>query len=116
MVDVSLFPEGTRDLGTGEMISPVEVNDNAIDITYAPGNAAGDPARIIAIAPEVPYIHFVNKIATVDGDKEHFGGHVTTENKDGTETVVLTGMVGKAVPQLSMAIRWRARHVSPVCF
>ena len=54
LVDVSLFPEGARDLGTGETISPIVINDNAIDITYGPGARPGDPARIIAIAPEVP--------------------------------------------------------------
>lgn len=94
LVDVSLFPEGARDLGTGETISPIEVNDNAIDVTYRPGAAIGDPAGL-TIAPRVPYIHFINKIVTVAGDKDKLDGQVTTDNPDGSQTVVLTGNIGQ---------------------
>jgi PBP4 family serine-type D-alanyl-D-alanine carboxypeptidase len=93
LVDISLFAEGTRELGTGETISPIVVNDNAIDITYRPGAALGDPAGL-TIAPEVPFTHFVNKIITVEGSKSRVD-QVTTEHKDGRETVVLTGTIGK---------------------
>ena len=37
IVDVSLFPEGDRELGTGVVISPIAVNDNVIDVTIEPG-------------------------------------------------------------------------------
>ncbi len=89
LVDISLFEEGTRDLGTGETISPVIVNDNAIDVTYKPGAKAGDPATL-TIAPAVPYIHFVNRIVT--GDKTKVDD-VTVDRKDGSQTVTLTGTV-----------------------
>jgi len=89
LVDISLFEEGTRDLGTGETISPVIVNDNAIDITYSPGAKAGDPASW-TIAPAVPNIHFVNKIVT--GEKTDVDAK-TELRKDGSETVTLTGTV-----------------------
>jgi PBP4 family serine-type D-alanyl-D-alanine carboxypeptidase len=89
LVDISLFEEGARDLGTGETISPVIVNDNAIDVTYAPGAKAGDLAALI-VAPAVPYIHFVNKIVT--GDKTKVDD-VTVDRKDGSQTVTLTGTV-----------------------
>jgi D-alanyl-D-alanine carboxypeptidase/D-alanyl-D-alanine-endopeptidase (penicillin-binding protein 4) len=92
LIDISLFAEGTRELGTGEVISPILVNDNAIDITYKPGAKIGDPAAW-TIAPTVPYIHFVNKIVTVEGTKTKVDD-VTTDHKDGTQTVVLTGTVG----------------------
>jgi D-alanyl-D-alanine carboxypeptidase/D-alanyl-D-alanine-endopeptidase (penicillin-binding protein 4) len=92
LVDISLFAEGTRELGTGETISPIIVNDNAIDITYRPGAKIGDAAAW-TIAPAIPYIHFVNKIVTVDGDKTRIDT-VTTEHKDGSATVTLTGTVG----------------------
>ncbi len=42
-IDVSMFPEGAKDLGTGEYISPVVVNDNAIDITYSPARRRAIP-------------------------------------------------------------------------
>lgn len=95
LVDVSLFPEGTRDLGTGETISPIIVNDNAIDTTYRPGAGPGDPAKLIINGPKVSYIHFVNQIITVAGSKGRLEDPVTTDNKDGTETVVLKGTVGE---------------------
>src|SRR4029453_9935747 len=31
LVDVTLFPEGQRELGTGVVISPIMVNDNIVD-------------------------------------------------------------------------------------
>jgi PBP4 family serine-type D-alanyl-D-alanine carboxypeptidase len=89
LVDISLFEEGARDLGTGETISPIVVNDNAIDVTYRPGAKMGDLASI-TIAPAVPYIHFVNKIVT--GEKTDVDA-VTVERKDGGQTVTLTGTV-----------------------
>ncbi len=92
LVDISLFAEGTRELGTGEVISPIIVNDNAIDITYRPGAKVGDAASWI-IAPGVPYIHFVNKIVTVEGDKTKIET-VTTDRKDGSQIVTITGTVG----------------------
>src|SRR5438552_6333318 len=42
-VDVSLFPEGERELGTNVVISPVVVNDNVIDIIAAPSDKEGAP-------------------------------------------------------------------------
>ena len=89
LVDVSLFAEGTRELGTGEGISPIVVNDNAIDIAYRPGVKLGDQAAW-TIAPQVPYIHFVNKIVT--GAKTKVD-EVTTDHKDGSQTVTVTGTV-----------------------
>ena len=37
LVDVSLFPEGERELGTGVVLSPIAVNDNLIDVTMVLG-------------------------------------------------------------------------------
>ena len=93
------FPKGARDLGTGETISPIEVNDNAIDVTVRPGAKAGDAATL-TIAPQVPYIHFVNKVTTVAGDKGKFEEQVTTDDKTGVQTVVLAGTIGLATPQV----------------
>src|SRR5579863_9530951 len=92
LIDISLFDEGTRELGTRDVISPIIVNDNVIDITYRPGGKVGDAASW-TIAPAVPYIHFVNKIVTVDGDKTRIET-VTTDHKDGTQTATITGTVG----------------------
>ena len=95
-VDVSLFPETDRDLGTGETISPVIVNDNAIDITYGPGVRQGDPASFTINGPAVPYIHFVNKIVTIESGKGRVEDPVTVDNKDGSQTVTVSGTVEKS--------------------
>jgi len=95
-IDISMFPEGDRDLGTGETISPVIVNDNAIDITYGPGNKAGDRASFTINGPAVPYIHFVNEITTIASGKGRVEDPVTVDNKDGSQTVTITGTVEKS--------------------
>lgn len=94
LIDVSLFPEGDKDLGTGEYISPVVVNDNAIDITYAPGSAIGAPARL-TVAPQVPYLHIVNKITTAEGSKDQVEDKVMVDGKTDIETLTLTGTIGR---------------------
>lgn len=63
LVDASLFPEGTKELGTGAVISPVEVNDNLIDVTATPGQTAGDPVKL-RVSPVTPYTKFVNEATT----------------------------------------------------
>ncbi|HEY2837153.1 MAG TPA: D-alanyl-D-alanine carboxypeptidase/D-alanyl-D-alanine-endopeptidase, partial [Rhizomicrobium sp.] len=95
-IDISLFPEGDRDLGTGETISPVIVNDNAIDITYGPGGKDGDAAAFTINGPAVPYIHFVNKITTIATGKGKVEDPATVDNKDGSQTVTITGTVEKS--------------------
>jgi len=91
VVDVSLFPEGDRELGTGVVISPITVNDNVIDVSVTPGSTAGAPANVV-YSLHVPYIHFVNKITTGAGGSKvvPIEGTSTTE-ADGSETVTLNG-------------------------
>ena len=96
LIDVSLFAEGAKDLGTGEYISPVVVNDNAIDIIYAPGAAIGDPAKLTTVTPQVPYVHIVNKITTAEGNKDHVESKVDVDAKNNSETLILTGTIGQA--------------------
>jgi len=93
LVDVGLFPEGARELGTGVVISPIAVNDNVIDITVKPGASVGAPAEI-TISPELPYIRFENRIKTAEGSALTFGGGQTADNSDGSQTVVLAGSIG----------------------
>ena len=94
-VDVSLFPEGHRELGTGDMISPISLNDNVIDVRYVPAKEIGSPAQL-TFSPQLPYIYFENRIVTVAGAKGMFSGQETIENPDGTQTVVLNGSIGQA--------------------
>jgi D-alanyl-D-alanine carboxypeptidase/D-alanyl-D-alanine-endopeptidase (penicillin-binding protein 4) len=94
VVDVSLFPEGERELGTGVVISPIAVNDNVIDVTIQPGTAIGAPASL-SYSLRVPYIHFDNKIVTAAGSKTLLNDPQTTDNADGTQTVVLSGAIAQ---------------------
>ncbi len=63
LVDVSLFPEGERELGTGVVISPVVVNDNLVDLTVGPGAELGAASTLVA-SPVTSYVRFVNRIET----------------------------------------------------
>jgi len=93
IVDISLFPEGQREGGTRFVISPIVINDNAIDLVIAPGSAEGAPARL-TISPETAYARFVNRITTAKagaGDAVRVASDVT--NGDGTHVVTYAGTV-----------------------
>jgi D-alanyl-D-alanine carboxypeptidase/D-alanyl-D-alanine-endopeptidase (penicillin-binding protein 4) len=94
IVDVSLFPEGDHELGTGVVISPIAVNDNVIDVTIEPDPTAGAPAKL-TYSLQVPYIHFENKIVTAAGSKTSLEDPQTIDNADGTQTVVLSGSIAQ---------------------
>jgi D-alanyl-D-alanine carboxypeptidase/D-alanyl-D-alanine-endopeptidase (penicillin-binding protein 4) len=94
LVDVSLFSEADRELGTGVQISPIAVNDNVVDLVIKPGASVGAPADI-AISPRLPYLHFENRTTTTTGAGLEFGGAQTHDNPDGSETVVLSGSIGQ---------------------
>lgn len=92
LIDIRLFPEGTRELGTGAVISPIVVNDNLIDVTATPGANPGDPIQL-AVSPETAYVKFVNKAATgaagsgleIDIDASD------QQQADGSHVVTVTG-------------------------
>ncbi len=87
VVDASLFPEGERDGGTGFVISPIVVNDNAIDILVSPGKA-GEPA-VLQIAPRTAYANFVNRTMTGKAGSR-YSIHVETDTAHGDGTRVVT--------------------------
>jgi PBP4 family serine-type D-alanyl-D-alanine carboxypeptidase len=62
LVDVSLFPEGEHELGTGLVISPIAVNDNLIDVTIA-SDAEGSMPRL-TLSPATAYVHITNQLKT----------------------------------------------------
>ncbi len=63
LVDVSMFPEGQAEAGSGVVMSPIMVNDNIIDITITPAKSAGAPMTLVA-SPVTAYATFVNKTVT----------------------------------------------------
>src|SRR5271168_5036005 len=92
-VDISLYPEGTREGGTAVVISPIIVNDNVIDLTVGPGTIPGAPA-VLRTSPQTSYATFVNKVTTGSSDsKPDFDVAGDVANPDGTRVVTLTGNV-----------------------
>ncbi len=65
IVDASLFREGTRELGTRVVISPLNINDNVIDIVVTPGARSGD-AAVVAMSPRTSYLTVQANVFTVD--------------------------------------------------
>ena len=92
LVDVSLFPEGARELVTGVVISPIVVNDNLIDIEVTPGKKIGDAASL-ATAPMTRYATFINTTKTVDAAGKFDVNLDNKKNPDGTWRVTVTGTV-----------------------
>lgn len=91
-VDVSLFPEGDREAGTGVTVSPIIVNDNLLDIVVTPGPRAGAPATL-AISPQVPYIHIVNRMTTGAPHSLYASDRTVVTAVDGDLTVTLSGSI-----------------------
>src|SRR5579871_5420218 len=91
LVDVSLFPESSRELGTNVVISPVVVNDNLIDVIASPGATVGAPLQL-RISPQTAYVQIINHAVTGKaGSKSDLNYTDEKSNPDGTRTVTLTG-------------------------
>jgi D-alanyl-D-alanine carboxypeptidase/D-alanyl-D-alanine-endopeptidase (penicillin-binding protein 4) len=104
IVDASLFPEGERDGGTGFVISPIVVNDNAVDVFVAPGKEG--EAAALRIAPKTAYARFVNRTMTGKAGSR-YSIHVEddTAHPDGTHTVTLVGTMPADVKSAVYAYR-----------
>ena len=90
-VDISLFPEGERELGTNVVISPIMINDNVIDVTVGPGESEGAPI-VFKSAPQTSYAMFVNHAITgKQGSRPSIEFSSDIANNDGTRTVTITG-------------------------
>jgi PBP4 family serine-type D-alanyl-D-alanine carboxypeptidase len=63
VVDDSLFPDKTQELGTNTNVAPIVVNDNVVDVTISPGSNVGDPVNV-SVSPVTAYVNFVNVAVT----------------------------------------------------
>ncbi len=98
LVDASLFREGTRELGSGVVVSPISVNDNVIDVTVEPGASTGAPARL-TISPATKYVRFVNTITTsAAGSPPTVDLDDPVTNADGSLTVTVKGTFPAGTP------------------
>lgn len=92
LVDVSLYAEGMRELGTGVVVSPISVNDNVIDVTVGPGEAVGAPLAI-RLSPATGYLRVVNRTRTVPADSSASITLNDSVGADGLVTLTITGGV-----------------------
>ena len=103
LVDISLFPQGTRELGTGVVISPICVNDNIVDVTAVPGTTVGDDV-ILNVSPRTSYVTFVNHAKTAAGDsKPSITWQSDVTNPDGSHTVTVSGTMPAGKPSILYA-------------
>lgn len=92
LVDVSLFREGTREGGSGVVISPISLNDNLIDVTVTPGASSGSPASIEA-SPVTRYATFQNEVQTGPAGASAEIQFVPVKGADGSLTVKVGGTI-----------------------
>jgi dihydroorotase/N-acyl-D-amino-acid deacylase len=91
LVDVSLFPEGDRELGTNVVISPIVVNDNVVDVIATAGDKEGAPVAL-RVSPKTGYLQIVNQATTGKADSKSSLNYASEKvNPDGTHSVTLTG-------------------------
>lgn len=116
LVDATLFPEGTRELGTRVVVSPICVNDNIVDVTLAPGAKPGDPPEM-KVSPETTYVRFTNRATTGAAESQpeiRFLGDAG--GPDGTHSVTVSGTMpaGKRSILFAYAVPQPARFAEVV--
>jgi PBP4 family serine-type D-alanyl-D-alanine carboxypeptidase len=100
LVDISLFPEGERELGTGVVISPIVVNDNLVDLMIGPGSGPGD-ATSVSISPATSYVRFVNTSTTGPADsRPRIRWSSDVKESDGSRTVTIAGTFPAGKPAI----------------
>lgn len=116
LVDVSLFPEGQRELGTGVVMSPIVVNDNLVDVTIGAGSGVGAPTSV-SVSPSSPYVKFVNRSTTsAAGTTPHITWSSDVTEPDGSHTVSISGRfpAGKRAILYSYAVPEPSRFAEVV--
>ncbi len=116
LVDVRLFPEGDRELGTNVVISPIVVNDNVVDVTVGPGDKEGAPANL-RTSPKTAYVQIINQATTGKADTTSNLAYTAEKlNTDGTRSVTLTGTfpLGKGPEMAAYAVPEPSRFAAIV--
>ena len=92
LVDISLFGEGDRELGTNVVISPIILNDNVVDVVVSPGAKDGEAAQI-SVEPKTSYVTINNKATTGKPGSKTSLLWDEKANIDGTQIATLTGSI-----------------------
>jgi N-acyl-D-amino-acid deacylase len=116
LVDVSLFPEGDRELGTNVVVSPIVVNDNVIDVIATAGDREGVPVNL-QVSPQTGYVQIINQAtAGKAGSTPSLNYTAEKLNPDGTRSVTLTGTLpsGKGAVMMAYAVPEPSRFAATV--
>src|SRR6266496_69161 len=116
LVDVSLFPEGDRELGTNVVISPIVVNDNVVDVIATAGDTEGTPVRL-QISPKTAYLQIINQATTAKSDSVPNLNYTAEKlNPDGTRSVTLSGTLpaGKGSGMMAYSVPEPSRFAATV--
>jgi D-alanyl-D-alanine carboxypeptidase/D-alanyl-D-alanine-endopeptidase (penicillin-binding protein 4) len=116
LVDVSLFPEGDRELGTNVVISPIVVNDNVVDVIATGGDKEGAPVTL-QISPKTAYLQIINQATTGKADsKADLNYTADKANPDGTRSVTVTGTLppGKGSGMMAYPVPEPSRFAATV--
>ena len=103
LVDVSLFPQGERELGTGVTISPIVLNDNVVDLLISPGSKPGDAANVRA-SPDLGIFRVTNEIATGAAHSASMIRRMITRDSSGMVTIRLIGNYASDAKPLVMSV------------
>ncbi|MEO7082959.1 MAG: D-alanyl-D-alanine carboxypeptidase/D-alanyl-D-alanine-endopeptidase [Gemmatimonadaceae bacterium] len=106
LIDVSLFPQGARDLGTGVTISPVILNDNIVDLLIGPGAKPGDPVSL-RISPDLGVFKLVNELKTGASHSKSTVEKRIKRDSSGMMTVQLTGSYAADAKPIVMSVNVR---------
>jgi D-alanyl-D-alanine carboxypeptidase/D-alanyl-D-alanine-endopeptidase (penicillin-binding protein 4) len=103
LVDVSLFPQGDRELGTGVTISPVVLNDNVVDLLISPGSKRGDAANVRA-SPELGMFKVTNELETGEPRSASTIRRMVARDSSGNVTIRLMGSYAADAKPLVMSV------------
>jgi D-alanyl-D-alanine carboxypeptidase/D-alanyl-D-alanine-endopeptidase (penicillin-binding protein 4) len=103
LVDVSLFPQGERELGTGVTISPVVLNDNVVDLLIAPGAKVGDAIAVRA-SPELGMFRVTSEVLTGAAHSPSMIRRMVARDSSGNITVRLIGSYAADAKPLVMSV------------
>jgi PBP4 family serine-type D-alanyl-D-alanine carboxypeptidase len=103
LVDVSLFPQGERELGTGVTISPVVLNDNVVDLLIAPGAKSGDAASVRA-SPDLGMFKLVSEVTTGAAHSPSSLRRTVMRDSSGNVSVRLVGALAADAKPLVMSV------------
>jgi serine-type D-Ala-D-Ala carboxypeptidase/endopeptidase (penicillin-binding protein 4) len=108
VADPTFFDEGTLadtwvwgDLGNyyGAGVQGLNLNENLYRISFRAGREVGDPAEVIKMEPELPYLRFANHVTTGEAGS---GDQVYIYCSPLGNEVVLTGTVPRGVSSFTV--------------